>query len=508
MSGQFDESSFCLECYWPNFDIAGNNAGCFDFNNGANPLPTQHPPATNNQCDIDAECCDNDRCLASCSAVCDGYVDCDNASACSEPACESAQCPTQAPVCFDKNCTPDSEDFVDCNEDHAALLGQNLSLNWPCLDLSSAPHLPPHVGHPVNHHIAGNGLFQPYLHHTHHSFQPPTEGDFSIARHPGSIGPSTTPNHSHNYINHLHPYQPSNPGTTSNHPSLECKHKFNHSERHHHPLSTIPCRISAIRSAEIPTWHPSNPFQHPHQSQDTSLESETSNSTFIYNNGISVPSISTRSSPDLSLDSSPVATLVHLNFKRPPSSSISEASSPNLGPHICKWVPNGDSSSICGAIFPDSGTLQDHIAQDHADQIEGAKGPGYYCCWQGCHRPHEPFSQKSKLQGHFLTHSNHKSFQCLTCGKTFARQATLERHERSHRGDKPYTCKDCGKAFTDSSELSVSIPGKNHLNAPIRAVILKQEIHQTCPVTDSLTGSVGTGAPFPDVQKALHDLIN
>jgi hypothetical protein len=33
------------------------------------------------------------------------------------------------------------------------------------------------------------------------------------------------------------------------------------------------------------------------------------------------------------------------------------------------------------------------------------KGNGYYCCWEGCHRPDEPFSQKSKLQGHFLTHS-------------------------------------------------------------------------------------------------------
>ncbi|KAI9928761.1 zinc-finger protein [Aspergillus wentii] len=85
--------------------------------------------------------------------------------------------------------------------------------------------------------------------------------------------------------------------------------------------------------------------------------------------------------------------------------------------------------------------------------VDGAKGNGYYCCWEGCHRPDEPFSQKSKLQGHFLTHSNHKSFRCSVCGKFFARQATLDRHERSHRGEKPYKCADCGKSFTDSSEL-------------------------------------------------------
>ncbi|GAB1212751.1 hypothetical protein ATERTT37_001898 [Aspergillus terreus] len=90
--------------------------------------------------------------------------------------------------------------------------------------------------------------------------------------------------------------------------------------------------------------------------------------------------------------------------------------------------------------------------------VDGAKGTGYYCCWEGCHRPDEPFSQKSKLQGHFLTHSNYKNFKCTVCGKMFARQATLERHERSHRGEKPYKCSECGKTFTDSSELSMWLP--------------------------------------------------
>ncbi|KAI5283753.1 zinc-finger protein, partial [Ascosphaera atra] len=112
---------------------------------------------------------------------------------------------------------------------------------------------------------------------------------------------------------------------------------------------------------------------------------------------------------------------------------------------------------ICGATFATAAQLQDHLISHHVKPLPGPKGPGFYCTWHDCHRPHEPFSQKSKLQGHFLTHSNHKGFQCTTCGKAFARQATLERHERSHKGLKPYRCEWCGKRFTDSSELKTHI---------------------------------------------------
>ncbi|KAJ9297225.1 transcriptional regulator family: C2H2 zinc finger [Paecilomyces variotii] len=123
-------------------------------------------------------------------------------------------------------------------------------------------------------------------------------------------------------------------------------------------------------------------------------------------------------------------------------------------PHVCKWTFNHDGMKIaCGASFADAGALQEHLISKHMGTMDGRKGHGYYCCWEGCHRPDEPFSQKSKLQGHFLTHSNFKSFKCSVCSKPFARQATLERHERSHRGEKPYKCRECGKAFTDSSEL-------------------------------------------------------
>lgn len=78
---------------------------------------------------------------------------------------------------------------------------------------------------------------------------------------------------------------------------------------------------------------------------------------------------------------------------------------------VCKWITDIQGiKAHCGARFADAGALQDHLVSSHMRTVDGAKGHGYYCCWKGCHRPDEPFSQKSKLQGHFLTHSNCTSY--------------------------------------------------------------------------------------------------
>lgn len=78
---------------------------------------------------------------------------------------------------------------------------------------------------------------------------------------------------------------------------------------------------------------------------------------------------------------------------------------------ICRWQASvGGLTSMCGAVFANPASLQSHLVKEHLGTIEGPAGHGYYCRWDGCHRPNEPFSQKSKLQGHFLTHSNR---ECL-----------------------------------------------------------------------------------------------
>jgi hypothetical protein len=75
--------------------------------------------------------------------------------------------------------------------------------------------------------------------------------------------------------------------------------------------------------------------------------------------------------------------------------------------HVCRWThTRSGMKTICGAFFPSAATLQQHLVAEHMNPVQGMKGYGYYCRWEGCHRPDEPFSQKSKLQGHFLTHSN------------------------------------------------------------------------------------------------------
>jgi hypothetical protein len=84
--------------------------------------------------------------------------------------------------------------------------------------------------------------------------------------------------------------------------------------------------------------------------------------------------------------------------------------------HVCKWAASIHGiKAVCGATFADPGALQEHLIASHMSTVNGAKGNGYYCCWEGCHRPDEPFSQKSKLQGHFLTHSNCTFLHTIAC---------------------------------------------------------------------------------------------
>ncbi|PGH20793.1 hypothetical protein AJ80_03420 [Polytolypa hystricis UAMH7299] len=465
MSQQFDDGSFCLECHWDSFKDTGRTqllpSNCMDFASCWDASGLEHC-SSHQECPVTDPCCDIDDCSVNCSSVCDGFIDCDAASECSQSqcdevacddivcddvvcddvVCDDVACESAVEVCFDKNCIEDIQENTLSNMEN--VLGQDATFNWNSEDLM---------------HSANSTDFQHF--HSHHNMGVHTS---SCSHSMASFFP-TAPSqhiphcnferHGHDTMNQSH----SNQNNFSNQmledmlgmcaTFVDCSPQshFGSGFQNYNPddlLGFIPL---------LPHGHPQHQCQHQHNPPKLSIETQ--------NNHISrSPSLAPRSSAETT------PSLAYSRLKSTPLASPllkdTELSSPFTTPgytstdetHICKWVHKEKiSNTVCGAIFSNAGELQDHLIEAHVCTMDGGRGHGYYCCWDRCHRPNEPFSQKSKLQGHFLTHSNYKSFQCSVCGKPFARQATLERHERSHRGEKPYKCKLCGKSFTDSSEL-------------------------------------------------------
>ncbi|KAJ5212534.1 uncharacterized protein N7498_004180 [Penicillium cinerascens] len=465
---------FCLECHWEGFHIDGKDPT--DSSGTSQPQwPCSDPDHHNSLgCEVDEACCDvddcqTDDCALDCGSVCDGFVDCDASSVCSVPHCDDAHCDEQNcestdPVCFEDHCC-DATAAQDCGFDSFFGLNNPLSLDTSTLLPSTTMN--------------------------HHAGEP---GKFSEHTMPGPLDPCYHHDFLHSYQSHANHCDEN----VSNH--FEC-HDFQRDLQVLFPTQHYPTQTD-VNPAEV--FHMmgmcsdysvcENPHV-PEQQLDPHLEKPTHNPTMNSLNcvhpehhhvhgyfknpndlNLHIPrgphrnhhrcrghhhvhpyspySRQSRSSVSSHLLSSPGETPPPLDGGASSVLTTPDFSAEDSDVHICKWVTKIHGvQAACGATFADAGALQDHLVASHMSTVDGAKGNGYYCCWEGCHRPDEPFSQKSKLQGHFLTHSNYKNFRCSVCGKSFARQATLDRHERSHRGDKPYKCKICLKTFTDSSEL-------------------------------------------------------
>ncbi|KAJ5160435.1 uncharacterized protein N7482_007439 [Penicillium canariense] len=513
MASQSQGGDFCLECRWEDLHI--------DTKDVADSSGTQCEPQWNctdaenhtllARCEVDEACCDVDDCAddchLDCGSMCDGFVNCDASTVCSvahcddnhcdDDHCDDNHCESTDPVCFEDHCC-DSTNDQDCTFDSF------FGLNAP-LSLETSSILPLAT---MNHHHA---IYEPGK-LTDHTL--PTTVDpcyqydfFSSYQAHATHCDQNVPNHFgcqdfrkdwEGICTHQHQPLPTqtdvNPaevfhmlGMCSNYAACHDEHLTGH---HQEP---DPNPLEKPKDDPLNCVHPPHHHVHSHFKNPNDLNlhvrgpHRNHHRCRVHHSTHSHPyspySRQSRSSVSSHFLSSPRETPPPLERDIASVLTTPEISAEDSDLHVCKWVTSVHGiKAPCGASFTDSGALQHHLVSCHMDTIDGAKGNGYYCCWKGCHRPDEPFSQKSKLQGHFLTHSNckfsfyayeDKNFKCSVCGKTFARQATLDRHERSHRGDKPYRCKVCGKSFTDSSEL-------NQLKRHQRTTH-KQELSSTFP---------------------------
>ncbi|KAJ5939551.1 Zinc finger C2H2 [Penicillium verhagenii] len=488
MASQPPNRDFCLECRWEDFhiDVKDETVPRDQTRSQWDCLDQEHHTGLA-PCEVDEACCDvedceddcEEECQLDCGSVCDGFVDCDASTVCSvahcdDTHCDGNHCESTDPACYEDHCCDGLEE-QNCEFDSFFGLTTPLSLDTsgtlPSATMSQdivgeAGKIPEHILPGVIDPCYHQDFLSSYqAHATHcdqsvpnhfecHDFQKDLQGIFPMQQLPtqtdvnpadvfhllGTCPDFTVPNdqftHDHTISGAL-PTLKSNTSDPLNffHPHPEHHHVHGeHSHVHGHFKNPNDLNLN-ITGGPHRNHHRCRGHQHSHihPYSPYSRQSRSSiSSHFISSPGETPPP----------LDGGISSVLTTPDFSE--ENDI----------HMCKWKTNIHGvKTPCGATFTDAGALQDHLVSNHMNTVDGAKGNGYYCCWDGCHRPDEPFSQKSKLQGHFLTHSNYKNFRCSVCRKTFARQATLDRHERSHRGDKPYKCKDCGKMFTDSSEL-------------------------------------------------------
>lgn len=68
-----------------------------------------------------------------------------------------------------------------------------------------------------------------------------------------------------------------------------------------------------------------------------------------------------------------------------------------------------------------------------------------------CHICSFPFSDKSNLKRHMVTHTDSHRFICSFCGAGFHKMMNLTEHMNGHLGVKPYRCEICAKEFGRSN---------------------------------------------------------
>lgn len=400
--------------------MTGDNPMLSSGFNGQNPWDYPRMDETSHShlsCGLDETCCDADDCSIQCSSVCDGIVECDASTACSESHCEEADCEVISPACFDENCISEPRDT---QQDLAGLLGHDEPFNWEETNFFS-PTEPTtfdglHTFEKFDDYTNASGLSLPSNNLNPQSMaDAATNPDFSGLGFHHSTKESDTGFSSH-------AYNGPNGFNADMYDILGLKHNFAGCPHQHQGGSTFPTQDNSDKLYQFASAISQPQCQTQHQHTD---------------NCFLIPMNPRRYQPQGNVQQHPhcpvssvSSTPIHSTPMETPPPQRSDVSSPltspdnvpqDNAPTICRWVSKKDGSvSLCGALLSGPGALQEHLVSKHMSTVDGMRGHGYYCRWEGCSRPNDPFSQKSKLQGHFLTHSNCKrwrstSFSIFIC---------------------------------------------------------------------------------------------
>lgn len=447
MTSQAQGDDFCLECHWKDFRIDEK-----DPVDSSESQPRAQWTCSDQehhtslvQCEEEDEaCCDvddcQDDCQFDCGSICDGFVDCDTSSVCSvahcddkhceEDNCDDGHCESTDPICFDDHCCDFSNQ--ECNFDSFFGLNTPMSLGAPGILPAStmdqhtfgepgktAEHTVPGVIDPcyqqdflssyqthatqcdqnVTNHFECHD-FQKDLHamFPNQHFPQPTEVNPAEVFHMMGMCSDTSICHDQ-HVQHTAPINLQKPKIdTSPNAINRLHHDHDHHDHHNHHHAHTHGHFKNPNDLNL------HLTRGPHRNHHRCRAHHHAHS-----HPYSPYSRQSRSSISSHLLSSPGETPPPLDGGVSSVLTTPDFSAEDNDLHICKWTTTLHGiQAPCGATFADSGALQEHLVSSHMSTVDGAKGNGYYCCWEGCHRPDEPFSQKSKLQGHFLTHSNCK----------------------------------------------------------------------------------------------------